>query len=393
MATATNIAQGKVVAIIGKIIAIAPDGTERILKLGDIVATGERLIIPVDGVIELQSGSGNIVRIAEARDLTITDDVFNTASGDASDAAIATLSPEAEQALAALERGQDLLQGLEATAAGLAAGGGEDGGNSFTRIGRVAEGISPLSLDSGLDSGNPPLQQASIGDVVPVPPTPTIQVGQPGIAVGDITVTEGDSAAFGVSITGAAAGSSLVLVLSNGSAVSPADYAATGFQYSTDGGVSWSDYTGTIPISAGASQLLVRTSTVDDSVDEANETFTLSATLSSGGTSYSDSAIATIIDNDTPAIFWCRRHGERRHHRAGRRSGDLRTARHRCRRRQHPRTHPRRRQRAEPGRLRIRQLPVQHRRRQQLEHLWWRHHVGRRQHRPADPHHHGERQH
>ncbi|MFD2448797.1 retention module-containing protein [Vogesella fluminis] len=303
MATATNIAQGKVVAIIGKIIAIAPDGTERILKLGDIVATGERLIIPVDGVIELQSGSGNIVRIAEARDLTITDDVFNTASGDASDAAIATLSPEAEQALAALERGQDLLQGLEATAAGLAAGGGEDGGNSFTRIGRVAEGISPLSLDSGLDSGNPPLQQASIGDVVPVPPTPTIQVGQPGIAVGDITVTEGDSAAFGVSITGAAAGSSLVLVLSNGSAVSPADYAATGFQYSTDGGVSWSDYTGTIPISAGASQLLVRTSTVDDSVDEANETFTLSATLSSGGTSYSDSAIATIIDNDTPAIF------------------------------------------------------------------------------------------
>ena len=38
-------------------------------------------------------------------------------------AAIATLSPEAEQALAALERGQDPLQGLEATAAGLAAGG------------------------------------------------------------------------------------------------------------------------------------------------------------------------------------------------------------------------------------------------------------------------------
>ena len=28
MATATNIAQGKVVAIIGKIIAIAPDGTK-----------------------------------------------------------------------------------------------------------------------------------------------------------------------------------------------------------------------------------------------------------------------------------------------------------------------------------------------------------------------------
>ncbi|WP_189375091.1 retention module-containing protein, partial [Vogesella alkaliphila] len=304
MATATNIAQGKVVAIIGKIIAIAPDGTERILKLGDIVVTGERLIIPADGVIELQSASGNIVRIAEARDLTITDDVFNTASGDATDAAIATLSPEAEQALAALERGQDPLQGLEAAAAGLAAGGGEDGGNSFTRIGRVAEGISPLSLDLGLDGGNPPLQQATTGDAVPVPPTPTVQVGQPGIATGDVSVEEGKDAEFGVSITGAAAGSSLVLVFGNGSALSPADYAATGFQYSTDGGISWNDYTGAIPISAGASQLLVRTTTVGDSVDEANETFTLSATLSSGGASYSDSAVATILDDDIPTIFF-----------------------------------------------------------------------------------------
>ncbi|MDC7709110.1 retention module-containing protein, partial [Vogesella indigofera] len=303
MATATNIAQGRVVAIIGKIIAIAPDGSERILKLGDIVATGDRLIIPADGVIELQSASGNIVRIAEARDLTITDDVFNTASGDATDAAIATLSPEAEQALAALERGQDPLQELEATAAGLAAGGGEDGGNSFTRIGRVAEGISPLSLDLGLDGGNPPLQQATTGDAVPVPPTPTVQVGQPGIATGDVSVEEGDKAEFGVSITGAAAGSSLVLVFSNGSALSPADYAATTFQYSTDGGASWNDYTGAIAINAGASQLLVRTSTVDDSVDEANENFTLNATLSSNGSDYSDSAVATIVDNDEPSIL------------------------------------------------------------------------------------------
>ncbi len=299
MATASNIAQGKVVAIIGKIIAIAPDGSERILKLGDIVATGERLIIPADGVIELQSGNGNIVRIAEARDLTITDDVFNPTPGDASDAAIATLSPEAEQALAALERGQDPLQDLAATAAGLSAGGGEDGGNSFTRIGRVAEGISPLSLDLGLGDGNPPLQQAAIGDAVAIP---TIQVGQPGIATGDVEVIEGEKAVFGISITGAAAGSSLVLVFGNGSAVSPADFAAIGFQYSTDGGVTWTNYTGAIPVSSGASQLLVRTSTVDDSVDEANETFTLSATLSSGGASYSDGAVATIVDNDVPTI-------------------------------------------------------------------------------------------
>ncbi|MDC7719180.1 retention module-containing protein, partial [Vogesella sp. DC21W] len=137
-------------SLTGKVLAIAADGSQRILKLGDIVAAGERLVVPADGAIELQGSNGHIVKIAEARDLTITDDVFGLQGTDATDAAIAPLNPDAQQVLAALESGQDPLQGLEDTAAGLAAGGGEDGGNSFVVISRVAESIQPLSLNNQL---------------------------------------------------------------------------------------------------------------------------------------------------------------------------------------------------------------------------------------------------
>ncbi|MBK6741696.1 MAG: hypothetical protein IPG66_01465 [Hydrogenophilales bacterium] len=48
--------------------------------------------------------------------------------------------------------------------------------------------------------------------------------------------------------------------------------------------------------------MLVKTDTFNDTTDEPNETFTLSGTLTSNGAPYSDSGIATIIDNDTPTI-------------------------------------------------------------------------------------------
>ncbi|MEQ6289771.1 retention module-containing protein, partial [Vogesella sp. GCM10023246] len=154
---------GKIVAISGKIIAVAADGTQRILKVGDIVAVGERLIVPADGNIELQTNDGNIVKIAEARDLTITDDVFGHAGHDSTDAALATptLPAEAQQILGALQQGQDPLQNLEATAAGLTAAGAEDGGSSYTILGRVTESVSSASLDSSISTDESTTTQAS----------------------------------------------------------------------------------------------------------------------------------------------------------------------------------------------------------------------------------------
>ncbi|MCK2087453.1 type I secretion C-terminal target domain-containing protein, partial [Thauera aromatica] len=100
-----------------------------------------------------------------------------------------------------------------------------------------------------------------------------------------------------VTVTNAGAGSTVSLALADGTAID-ADYHEAFFEYSTDGGTTWQAVSGPIAVGAGDSALLVRTDTVDDLVDENNETFTLTGTLSSLGDTYSDTATATIIDND-----------------------------------------------------------------------------------------------
>ena len=154
MANAASV-QGTVEALSGKILAVAADGSTRVLQLGDRVFSGERLIIPADAFIEIRGVNGNIVRVAEERSISITDDVFSQAPSDTTDTAIAPLNQDARSVLAALESTQDPLQALEPTAAGLTGGSGEDGGSSFVRIARIAESIQPLSLSSQLGQAAP----------------------------------------------------------------------------------------------------------------------------------------------------------------------------------------------------------------------------------------------
>src|SRR5690606_30677287 len=132
---------------------------------------------------------------------------------------------------------------------------------------------------------------------------PTILVGQPGTGTGDITIPEGTDAEFGVKVTGAAAGSTLTLTLADGTAISPDDYASGTFQYSLNGGTTYQNYTGAIALPAGATDVLGRTTTVDDLVDEANDTFTLGGTLTRNGTAYSVTASATLTHTDVPTIL------------------------------------------------------------------------------------------
>ena len=129
--------------------------------------------------------------------------------------------------------------------------------------------------------------------------TPDIDVA--GIETADVTVTEGDDAVFTVTVTDAAAGSTVMLALADGTAID-ADYNEAYFQYSTDSGGTWTDVAGAISVTAGDSTLLVKTDTYQDLVDESDETFTLTGTLTSLGTDYSDTATATIVDDDELAV-------------------------------------------------------------------------------------------
>ncbi|MFN4238884.1 MAG: retention module-containing protein, partial [Vogesella sp.] len=156
--------------------AVAPDGTSRLLQAGDVVALGERIIVPDGAFIELQSNNGNVVRVEDQRELLLSAEVFSPPTTDATDNAIRPLDAQARSVLAALEQGQDPLQNLEETAAGLTAGGADEGGVSFVRIARIAETIQPLSLSSGvvLDGVVPQLalDDDDVEDITP--PTLTV---------------------------------------------------------------------------------------------------------------------------------------------------------------------------------------------------------------------------
>ena len=107
---------------------------------------------------------------------------------------------------------------------------------------------------------------------------PSITVGDAGDAIANIDVPEGTDAIFTVQVNDAAEGSSVTLTLADGTAID-ADYNEAYFQYSTDGGTTWTDVSGPISLAEGDTTLLVKTDTFDDSLDEANETFDLTATV------------------------------------------------------------------------------------------------------------------
>ncbi|MFB9887496.1 Calx-beta domain-containing protein, partial [Balneatrix alpica] len=129
---------------------------------------------------------------------------------------------------------------------------------------------------------------------------PTVSVNA-GVANNNIDINEGDKGIFTVDVSKAAAGSTLALQLNNGSALVGDDYAAA-FEVSTDGGANWTAYSSALTLSAGVSQVLVRATTLDDSINEPNETFTLKADLNSNGQGYSATGQATILDNDVPTV-------------------------------------------------------------------------------------------
>ena len=91
---------------------------------------------------------------------------------------------------------------------------------------------------------------------------------------------------------------SFSLALADGTATGGGvDYGA-GLEVSTDGGTNWNPAT-TATIAAGATSVLVRTPINNDALNEAAETFTLTATRTAGTTTNASVVgTATINDND-----------------------------------------------------------------------------------------------
>ena len=123
--------------------------------------------------------------------------------------------------------------------------------------------------------------------------TGTINDGDaaPELSIADATaVTEGASATFVVSMAASEKQVEVSYATEDGTAGQPGDYTSV---------------SGTLTFAAGDTAKTVTVATVDDAVDEADETFTVklsapvNATLASDGTT----ATGTINDNDNPAVL------------------------------------------------------------------------------------------
>ena len=123
---------------------------------------------------------------------------------------------------------------------------------------------------------------------------------RPILTIDSPTVTEGGYATFTASLSNASTTAvTFTPALANGTAILGTDTSAAGtLQYFN--GTSWVSATGGVSIPAGSTSVQLRLQTTDDLLDEANETFTLTGTVTSGNTkNASAQGTATITDNDT----------------------------------------------------------------------------------------------
>ncbi|AYH42204.1 hypothetical protein CDA09_02180 [Azoarcus sp. DN11] len=197
-------------AVTGKAFARDLDGNLRPLKAGDTLLENEVVITMAGGHVELSMSDGAPMAITEDQTVTLTADVSATTRPTAEDAHVSQAT--VDQVIQALEQG-DNLDNLEAPAAGLAGGGGGEG-NSFVRLLRITEGVSPLDFQFGHET---------IARIVPEEATLTPLEPQPlnaTVTLGNVTVTEGSGTATIVAtLNSPVTGSDLVITLSNGATI------------------------------------------------------------------------------------------------------------------------------------------------------------------------------
>ena len=294
---------GKAVIVYGTVKAVSAAGFERILTPNSPIYANERIVTGPDGSVSVALiNNPNPLILGRMSDVTVDEDVYGAIGqghGEDSLAEVADI-----QALLQQNPDFDPTVDLPPPAAGPGGTGlaAKGGGRQIVIFTADQMEVTP---DSGAETTgigytflDPPpggLPVADEGAEIPV--------AEPTVSMSDFAVREGDLAVFAVRVTGAAPGSTLALTFADGTAVSPADYASGAFEYSLDGGATWQIYTGAVALPPGDSVVQVRTTTVDDGIDEPNETFTLNAVLTSNSVTYSDSATATIIDNDVPTII------------------------------------------------------------------------------------------
>lgn len=232
------IAAGKVVLLEGQAYAKSPDGTLRLLKLGDVVHEGDVIVTVAGGKVEIAFGDHGQLLVHENETVALDNTVFDNAT-ESKDAAIITQPSTINDIAKAIADGSNLDALLEETAAGFSGGGNSDNGHGFVRLLRIAESLNGPQFQFGTGDGNPIPElieggnggsQAGVNDVVPNGNTPTTPVANvPPVAVGEkllgtedqpvsinLKGTDSDGTVTGVTVTALPPVSQGVLYLADG---------------------------------------------------------------------------------------------------------------------------------------------------------------------------------
>ncbi|MCE8002280.1 retention module-containing protein [Billgrantia ethanolica] len=149
-----------VLSISGQAWARDASGNLRELRVGDTLQEGETVVTSTGGEVQLDFGDNlDPSQIEGGEQVLITQELSTDQPVEASE--FAALDEDLDALLAALDdETVDLLDVLDATAAGAGPGGAADGGHSFVRLARIAEDTNPLAFDYGLNAlGGPPEEQ------------------------------------------------------------------------------------------------------------------------------------------------------------------------------------------------------------------------------------------
>uniref|UniRef100_UPI000A6B7F93 retention module-containing protein n=1 Tax=Marinobacterium profundum TaxID=1714300 RepID=UPI000A6B7F93 len=320
-----------VTSITGTVVAVAADGSERILAVGDVLFEGELIRVASGANVQLVDASGESVSLASGQQVLITPEFYADAAQFDSSQSVAS-SQSTDQALqqtgeidaiqAAILAGEDPTAVAEATAAGQApgdAGGPGDSGSSFVQLSRTGQEVTPQAgyQTSGLTRGftTPDSEDVLIASVEPVVSV-TVEVEvetPPGGGEPPITPTtdfpvlvDGNSVAV---LEGTGGGERLVTFILKLDQPSVQDVTVTYElrDVSTTYLEDWRDggaQVHTVVIPAGSTQIPVSVYITEDALFEGNEVLDIVLLSASNATinSAQSQAQITIFDDDTPVF-------------------------------------------------------------------------------------------
>ena len=196
---ATGNVVGKVSVVQGQAFARAKDGTQRPLKVGDVVFENEAIVTGANGRVELEFDTGKVFLLRAKETVTLDSAVIGSELPDVRNAALLDRVGELADITRAIAEGSSLDQLLEETAAGLT-GGGDGDGHSFVQLLRIAEALDQPGHNYQFNANNLGFELPSSGRLPDGATTAALPAGGNTAPIANAVTTSGHEDAASITI-------------------------------------------------------------------------------------------------------------------------------------------------------------------------------------------------